>query len=205
MNLVDAIRRAANEAGADRTTVVGLFAVPTGLGPEVPLQDPAPATPAVSTSPDGSAETVTPSRESRTESEPVVGESVVEVPVASTPVTSVPVVDPRTSDALATEPDGVSGPGATGNLVRIELFLGPEQLHAMLRGAFSGHRSVMTLRETAHYLRLTTSALERLVQEGSFPAFRVEGHWRFLKSAVDDWAATRTLSAPDSKDSRDAA
>jgi|GEM_PF-450321 len=186
MNLVDAIRRAANESGTDRTSVVGLVMEPTGLGTEAPAA-PAPA-------PQDLAE-VTP---------PVSGQEPVEV---ASPA-SCPTAEPRPPVEKAGESDdgtGVHLPGSVGNLVRIELFLGPEQLHAMLRGAFSGHRSVMTLRETAHYLRLTTGTVERLAGEGTLPAFRVEGHWRFLKAAVDDWAATRTTDWSEGKENRDAA
>jgi excisionase family DNA binding protein len=76
------------------------------------------------------------------------------------------------------------------NLVRLELFLSEEQIQMLLRGALSTHRSVMTVKEVANYLRLTVKAVEEMAVDGRLPAFRVSNSWRFLKAAVDDWMAT---------------
>jgi len=76
------------------------------------------------------------------------------------------------------------------NLVRLELFLSEEQIQMLLRGALSTHRSVMTVKEVANYLRLTVKAVEEMAVDGRLPAFRVNDSWRFLKAAVDDWMAT---------------
>lgn len=99
---------------------------------------------------------------------------------------------PSHSDELpvaSTDPNFPLGPGL--NLVRLEVFLTPEQISALLRGAMSSHRSVLTLREAASYLRLHISQLEKLAQEGSIPGFMIEGTWRFLKSTIDEWVKTK--------------
>jgi excisionase family DNA binding protein len=61
----------------------------------------------------------------------------------------------------------------------------------MLRGALSSHRSVMTVREAATYLRIPSTSVERLAMEGNLPGFMIEGSWRFLKTTIDDWVSAR--------------
>jgi excisionase family DNA binding protein len=46
---------------------------------------------------------------------------------------------------------------------------------------------VLTLPEVASYLRLSESAVLRLVQEQGLPARRVGNEWRFLRAAIQDW------------------
>jgi len=76
-----------------------------------------------------------------------------------------------------------------GNVVRLELFLAPEQLNALFRAAVAHHHSMMTLREAAAYLRVHTATLETMAQEGKIPALLVDGKWRFLKSSIDEWVS----------------
>lgn len=76
-----------------------------------------------------------------------------------------------------------------GNVVRLELFLAPEQLKALFRAAVANHHSMMTLRETAAYLRIHTATLENMAQEGQIPSLLVDGKWRFLKSSIDEWVS----------------
>jgi excisionase family DNA binding protein len=40
-------------------------------------------------------------------------------------------------------------------------------------------RTVMTLQETADYLRVTRSTIQRLLKHNQIPAFRIGRHWRF--------------------------
>jgi excisionase family DNA binding protein len=40
-------------------------------------------------------------------------------------------------------------------------------------------RTVMTLQETADYLRVTRSTIQRLLKRNQIPAFRIGRHWRF--------------------------
>ncbi len=77
------------------------------------------------------------------------------------------------------------------NLVRLEVFLTPEQMAAMLKGALTSQRSVMTLREAAAYLRLHINVVERMAQEGKLPGFTIEGSWRFLKASIDEWLSAQ--------------
>ena len=46
---------------------------------------------------------------------------------------------------------------------------------------------VLTLAETAQYLRVTESEVARLVREQGLPALKLGGGWRFLKTALQDW------------------
>ncbi len=53
---------------------------------------------------------------------------------------------------------------------------------------------VLTLEETASYLKLPLETIEREASQGHIPGRRIEDTWRFLKSAIDDW-----LRAQDSR------
>ena len=46
---------------------------------------------------------------------------------------------------------------------------------------------VLTLQETAEYLRLPQEIVERQAKKGQLPGRRIEETWRFLKAAIDDW------------------
>jgi excisionase family DNA binding protein len=48
-------------------------------------------------------------------------------------------------------------------------------------------QEVLTLEETAEYLRVTPAAVERSISASALPARQVDAQWRFLKAAVDDW------------------
>jgi len=86
-------------------------------------------------------------------------------------------------------PDAPSTQVFGGNVVRLELFLTPEQLNALFRVAIANHHSMMTLREAAAYLRVHTNALERMADQGEIPALQIDGKWRFLKASIDEWVA----------------
>lgn len=49
---------------------------------------------------------------------------------------------------------------------------------------------VLTLAETAAYLRATEQDVLRLVQEQGFPGRKVGDDWRFLQAAVKGWLGT---------------
>jgi excisionase family DNA binding protein len=51
---------------------------------------------------------------------------------------------------------------------------------------------VLTLAETADYLRVNDAVVLRLVREQNLPGRSVGEDWRFLKSAVADWLGTST-------------
>jgi excisionase family DNA binding protein len=48
---------------------------------------------------------------------------------------------------------------------------------------------VLTSSEVARYLRLPKARILRLAQEGEIPGREIDGEWRFLKTAVDEWLA----------------
>ncbi len=54
--------------------------------------------------------------------------------------------------------------------------------------------NVLTLEETASYLRLPIEIVSRQAAQGRIPGRHIEDTWRFLKSAIDDW-----LRAQDSR------
>ncbi len=47
--------------------------------------------------------------------------------------------------------------------------------------------AVLTLAEAAEYLRIAESKLADLATEGGVPARRIDGEWRFLRKALEDW------------------
>ena len=54
-------------------------------------------------------------------------------------------------------------------------------------------RTLMTLQETADYLRVTRSTIQRLLKHNQIPAFRIGRHWRFNVEEIDNWCASREL------------
>jgi excisionase family DNA binding protein len=48
-------------------------------------------------------------------------------------------------------------------------------------------RDVLTLTEAADYLRLSTDDVLQLVREQGLPARQMGTHWRFLKTAIQQW------------------
>lgn len=46
---------------------------------------------------------------------------------------------------------------------------------------------VMTIEETAQYLRIAKSSLYKLAQEAKIPCQKVGRHWRFRKETIDRW------------------
>jgi excisionase family DNA binding protein len=47
--------------------------------------------------------------------------------------------------------------------------------------------NIMTVGETAEYLRVHPSTIYRLLQQGKIPAFKVGSDWRFSRAAIDRW------------------
>jgi excisionase family DNA binding protein len=52
-------------------------------------------------------------------------------------------------------------------------------------------RTVMTLQETAEYLRVTRSTIHRLLKRNQIPAFRIGRHWRFYLEEIESWCSAR--------------
>lgn len=95
------------------------------------------------------------------------------------------------SEAPEREPEHESPESATepvsGGMVRLELFLEADELAALFKIMMARSHAVLTLREAAQYLRISTSTLERMAAQGEVPALRLEGRWRFPKQALSAW------------------
>ncbi len=46
---------------------------------------------------------------------------------------------------------------------------------------------IMTLEETARYLKIGKSTLYKMAREGKIPAVKIANQWRFRKDDVDKW------------------
>jgi PTS system nitrogen regulatory IIA component len=55
---------------------------------------------------------------------------------------------------------------------------------------------VLTLNETAAYLKLAERTIHRMIQRNEIPCVRVGGQWRFLRSVLDDWLMSRMQVLP---------
>jgi len=55
--------------------------------------------------------------------------------------------------------------------------------------------NVLTLEETAAYLRLSPEVVIREAIAGNIPGRHVDHTWRFLKTAIDDWLRNRDQRA----------
>jgi excisionase family DNA binding protein len=51
----------------------------------------------------------------------------------------------------------------------------------------NGFPDIMTIGETAQYLRISQSSLYKLAQEGRIPCQKVGRHWRFRRQTIDHW------------------
>ncbi len=47
--------------------------------------------------------------------------------------------------------------------------------------------NIMTIDGLADYLKISTSTLYKLVQDGKLPGQKVGKRWRFHKEAIDEW------------------
>ncbi|GAP96042.1 helix-turn-helix domain-containing protein [Leptolyngbya sp. NIES-2104] len=47
--------------------------------------------------------------------------------------------------------------------------------------------NVLTLEETAAYLRLSPEVVEQEAIAGHIPGRQIDDHWQFIKTAIDDW------------------
>lgn len=193
MNFADAIRQAAQHLGSSALPSETPGA-PQGQAPRaqndptpVPSWNAEPANPAPEPARphlelvESKISTPEPANEipPRIDEEP---EEVEEAPFAFDAVTASPVEVPSTHLAPL-----------TGNVVRLELFLTPEQLNSLFRAVVATQHSVMTLREAAAYLRISPSRLETMAQEGQIPAFLIDGRWRFARNSVDEWLNMQSL------------
>ena len=47
---------------------------------------------------------------------------------------------------------------------------------------------ILTVTDLADYLRVHRSTIYRMLRLGEIPAFKVGSDWRFLRSAINQWA-----------------
>lgn len=78
--------------------------------------------------------------------------------------------------------------------VKFELYLSPEQLTNLFKGVVATQHSVMTLRETARYLRIPGRKLEEMALLAQIPAFLIDGKWRFARNNVDEWLKQQSFT-----------
>ena len=50
-----------------------------------------------------------------------------------------------------------------------------------------GSSEIMTLEETAKYLKIGKSTLYKMAREGKIPAVKIANQWRFRKDEIDEW------------------
>jgi excisionase family DNA binding protein len=50
-----------------------------------------------------------------------------------------------------------------------------------------GNSPVMTIEETAKYLKIGKSSLYKMAREGKIPAVKIANQWRFRKEDIDKW------------------
>ncbi len=144
------------------------------------------------------------SREPKPEAaEQPTSEAVVSEPqptqqeVSMSPSQFKPAPPPPAALGIETQAPRPVDPAVTanaGSVVRLELFLSPEQMHQLLRSILQGAHSVMTLREASQFLRIKNDTLIRMAEEGQIPAFLVDGRWKFPRQAVEEWVTLQAVS-----------
>jgi len=50
-----------------------------------------------------------------------------------------------------------------------------------------GFSEIMTLEDTAKYLKIGKSTLYKMAREGKIPAMKIANQWRFRKEDIDKW------------------
>ncbi len=78
-----------------------------------------------------------------------------------------------------------------GSVVRLELFLAPDQLNNLFKSVVSNQHTVMTLREAASFLRISTSTLDQMAHDREVPALQIDGKWRFSRASLEEWLTFR--------------
>jgi excisionase family DNA binding protein len=56
------------------------------------------------------------------------------------------------------------------------------------------NEEVLTTEEAAKYLKIHPRTLTRFARAGNIPSFQIGTHWRFLRSALDEWMHSEVTS-----------
>ena len=83
---------------------------------------------------------------------------------------------------------------ATGMLSAGQAKYGTVGLVHVSAAAIPASKTLMTLQETAEYLRVTRSTIHRLLKRNQIPAFRIGRHWRFNVEEIDNWCSSSVVS-----------
>ncbi len=62
--------------------------------------------------------------------------------------------------------------------------------------ANEGTQEIMTLSETAQYLKLAEKTVHRMIRKGTIPCAKVASQWRFSRSMIDDWLFSQMKVVP---------
>jgi len=65
---------------------------------------------------------------------------------------------------------------------------GPKGVEPMMKG----FGEIMTLEETAKYLKIGNSTLYKMTREGKIPAVKIANQWRFRKEDINKWLVRKT-------------
>ena len=55
---------------------------------------------------------------------------------------------------------------------------------------------IMTAQELSTYLKITTTTIYKLAQQGDIPCFKIGSEWRFKKELIDRWLEKGAGHAP---------
>ena len=50
---------------------------------------------------------------------------------------------------------------------------------------------MLTLTETARYLKVSEKTILRMIAEDAIPCVKIGGQWRFMQSALDSWLLSK--------------
>ena len=56
-----------------------------------------------------------------------------------------------------------------------------------VKPVMEGFGEIMTLEETAKYLKIGKSTLYKMARDGKIPAVKIAKQWRFRKYEIDKW------------------
>lgn len=65
----------------------------------------------------------------------------------------------------------------------------------MSEDLFNLDEKLITVADLSRYLDVHHITIYKLIKEGSIPAFKVGGRWRFKKKEINEWIAARMNEA----------